>query len=140
MKRTLVLLLWAISFTAAAQSEALKNKISQSADKIEGQVIAWRRDFHEHPELGNNEVRTADIVAKHLRSLGIEVKDEKHADEKFYDELLNKSEVDINESPIIQLVNQILLTAVKTDASDIHIDPTVLEHFQQFQYGDQVLL
>ena len=74
MKRTLVLLLWAVSFTAAAQSEALKTKISQSADKIEGQVIAWRRDFHEHPELGNNEVRTADIVAKHLRSLGIEVK------------------------------------------------------------------
>ena len=43
------------------------------------------------------------------------------------DILLNKSEVDVNESPIIQLVNQILLTAVKTDASDIHIDPTDIE-------------
>lgn len=65
--------------------------------------------------------------SKTLKSLGIEVKDEKKADEKFYDELLNKSEVDVNESPIIQLVNQILLTAVKTDASDIHIDPTDIE-------------
>ncbi len=65
--------------------------------------------------------------SKTLKSLGIEVKDEKQADEKFYDELLNKSEVDVNESPIIQLVNQILLTAVKTDASDIHIDPTDIE-------------
>jgi len=39
-------------------------------------VIAWRRDFHEHPELGNNEFRTASIIAKHLQSLGIEVKTE----------------------------------------------------------------
>jgi amidohydrolase len=38
------------------------------------QVIAWRRDFHQHPELGNRETRTAGIVAEHLRSLGFEVK------------------------------------------------------------------
>ena len=39
------------------------------------QVITWRRDFHEHPELGNREVRTAKIVADYLRSLGIEVRE-----------------------------------------------------------------
>jgi len=33
------------------------------------QLIAWRRDLHEHPELGNREVRTAAIVAAHLRAL-----------------------------------------------------------------------
>jgi amidohydrolase len=38
-------------------------------------VIAWRRDFHEHPELGNQEIRTAGIIAAHLKSLGIEVKE-----------------------------------------------------------------
>jgi amidohydrolase len=38
-------------------------------------VIAWRRDIHEHPELGNNEYRTAKLIADHLRSLGIEVKE-----------------------------------------------------------------
>lgn len=37
-------------------------------------VIAWRRDFHEHPELSNREVRTSGIVAEHLRRLGLEVK------------------------------------------------------------------
>ena len=62
------------STTAFAQNDALKNKANQSADKIESKVITWRRDFHEHPELGNNEVRTAGIIAKHLQSLGIEVK------------------------------------------------------------------
>ena len=35
-------------------------------------VIADRRDFHENPELGYQEVRTAGIVADRLRSLGVE--------------------------------------------------------------------
>lgn len=63
-----------LAIPAFSQNDALKAKVSQSADKIEQKVIAWRRDFHEHPELGNHETRTADIVAKHLQSLGIEVK------------------------------------------------------------------
>jgi amidohydrolase len=37
------------------------------------QLVAWRRDFHQHPELGFQERRTAGIVADHLRSLGLEV-------------------------------------------------------------------
>jgi amidohydrolase len=36
-------------------------------------VVAWRRDIHQHPELGNREFRTAELIAKHLQSLGIEV-------------------------------------------------------------------
>jgi amidohydrolase len=36
-------------------------------------VIAWRRDLHEHPELGNRETRTAKIVADQLRRLGLTV-------------------------------------------------------------------
>ncbi|TMI88383.1 MAG: amidohydrolase [Bacteroidetes bacterium] len=51
------------------------SKINAAADKIESKCIAWRRDIHEHPELGNNEYRTAKIIADHLRSLGIEVKE-----------------------------------------------------------------
>ncbi|QMS85929.1 GspE/PulE family protein [Candidatus Xianfuyuplasma coldseepsis] len=64
---------------------------------------------------------------KTLKSLGIEVKEKKKEDEKFYEELLQDTEGDSNESPIIQLVNQILLTAVKSEASDIHIDPSDIE-------------
>jgi amidohydrolase len=38
----------------------------------EAQVIAWRRDLHQHPELGNREFRTAGMVADHLRALGLD--------------------------------------------------------------------
>jgi amidohydrolase len=58
---------------ANAQKAEAQTTISAAADKIEQKVIGWRRDIHEHPELGNREVRTADLVAKHLQSLGIEV-------------------------------------------------------------------
>ena len=39
------------------------------------QVIAWRRDIHEHPELSNQEVRTGKLVADALRKIGIEVRE-----------------------------------------------------------------
>jgi amidohydrolase len=48
--------------------------IDAAVAAIEPKVIEWRRDFHTHPELSNREVRTAGIVAKHLRALGLEVK------------------------------------------------------------------
>ncbi|MGE0668279.1 MAG: amidohydrolase [Sphingomonadales bacterium] len=41
---------------------------------VDARVIAWRRDIHQHPELGNRETRTAKIVADHLRSLGMAVR------------------------------------------------------------------
>jgi amidohydrolase len=74
MKKIFLQTLLLIATSAFAQNDALINKASQAADKIESKVIAWRRDIHEHPELGNNEYRTAGIIAKHLQSLGIEVK------------------------------------------------------------------
>lgn len=54
----------------------LKEKMDEKAHEIESKVIEWRRDFHEHPELGNEEVRTAGIVAAHLKALGMEVEEE----------------------------------------------------------------
>ena len=63
------------SFHSSAQKKDLTAQINGASDKIESKTIAWRRDFHEHPELGNHEFRTAKIVADHLRSLGIEVKE-----------------------------------------------------------------
>jgi amidohydrolase len=46
--------------------------IAEAAERIEPRVIAWRRDLHQNPELGNREVRTARIVADHLRALGFD--------------------------------------------------------------------
>lgn len=48
----------------------LHRLLDASAAAIEDRMIAWRRDFHLHPELGNQEVRTAGIVARHLREIG----------------------------------------------------------------------
>src|SRR5690554_1603011 len=41
--------------------------------ELEQQVIKWRRDFHQHPELSNREFRTARVVAEQLESFGLEV-------------------------------------------------------------------
>jgi amidohydrolase len=53
---------------------AMHDRIDRRATEVMPKVIAWRRDFHQHPELGNREVRTGKIVADHLRSLGMEVR------------------------------------------------------------------
>jgi amidohydrolase len=54
--------------TASSLAAALDDSIAG----IEAQVIAWRRDLHANPELGNREFRTAGIVAEHLKSLGFD--------------------------------------------------------------------
>ena len=57
-----------------AAPPALERRIDEAAARVEASVIATRRDIHEHPELGNREVRTSKIVEDKLRALGIEVK------------------------------------------------------------------
>lgn len=75
MQKSLVTsLLLVYTSLASTQSVAdkLKTKAFSAADKIEPKCIEWRRDFHQNPELGNREFRTAKIIATHLKSLGIE--------------------------------------------------------------------
>ena len=55
----------------AADAAALE----AAAKAVDARAIEWRRDLHQHPELGNREVRTAGIVAAHLRKLGMEVEE-----------------------------------------------------------------
>ena len=76
MRQFLVPLFLLQSFVLFSQKPTdLIAKINEAADKIENKCIVWRRDLHEHPELGNSEFRTAKIIAAHLRSLGLEVKE-----------------------------------------------------------------
>jgi hypothetical protein len=56
---------------AAAPTDA---EIARRVDQVMTKVVAWRRDIHEHPELGYQEKRTAALVADHLRKLGYEVR------------------------------------------------------------------
>jgi amidohydrolase len=70
-------ILFILSIQLHAQSDVakLKERVSTAADKIEAKCIAWRRDIHQHPELGNREFRTAKLISDHLKKLGIEVKE-----------------------------------------------------------------
>jgi amidohydrolase len=71
-KRTLAILLSLLGSgsadpVASAEPAALDATLRAVAPK----VVAWRRDLHQHPELGNREFRTAERIAKHLRALGL---------------------------------------------------------------------
>ena len=58
--------------SAASDAAALRAAVAESAAAIEDRVIAWRRDIHQNPELGNREFRTAALVAEHLRATGLD--------------------------------------------------------------------
>jgi amidohydrolase len=72
MRNTLLaaLLLAALPFSAHAADP----EVDAAAKSVDAKVLAWRRDIHQHPELGNRETRTAKLVADQLRALGLEVK------------------------------------------------------------------
>jgi amidohydrolase len=61
------------SLAQSSQPDALATAIDRTTKEILPQVVTWRRDFHQHPELGMQEVRTSKIVADHLRGLGLDV-------------------------------------------------------------------
>jgi metal-dependent amidase/aminoacylase/carboxypeptidase family protein len=51
----------------------LSKQIKTTTDQISSEMVDIRRDIHSHPELANKESRTAEIVARYLRSYGLEV-------------------------------------------------------------------
>ncbi|MCW8193172.1 amidohydrolase [Proteobacteria bacterium 005FR1] len=68
----LVIAAVAAPFTTAV-GQTLTDKVLAQAEVLHDKAITWRHDIHQHPELGNQETRTAAIIAEHLRSLGMEV-------------------------------------------------------------------
>lgn len=58
----------------AQQAAPFAPQTESAIQTVLPRMIAWRRDIHEHPELSYEEVRTARLVAQHLRSLHIEVR------------------------------------------------------------------
>ncbi|MFN3352224.1 MAG: amidohydrolase [Brevundimonas sp.] len=63
----------AVALPAAAQVPAAD--VARAVEAVTPDVVAWRRDLHQHPELGFAETRTAGVVAAHLRALGLEVRE-----------------------------------------------------------------
>jgi len=74
MKQFFFLTLLLSCFFANGQKNNYRPVINKMVNAIEQKVIDWRHDIHQNPELGNRETRTAALVAKHLKSLGMEVK------------------------------------------------------------------
>jgi amidohydrolase len=74
-----LLVLAAVTLPSAGQlggqsPARLTAELDSRAKAVESKVVAWRRDIHQHPELGNRETRTAKLVAEHLTKLGLEVR------------------------------------------------------------------
>ena len=63
-----------VAMATPAGAQTFDKAVFAAAKAVQPKVIEWRRDIHEHPELGNNEVRTSKLVADHLRKLGFEVR------------------------------------------------------------------
>ena len=64
MKAIIALFLLTLSVSYA------QNSIEQDIIDIEDKLIEWRRHFHQNPELSNQEFKTAEKIAEHLKSLG----------------------------------------------------------------------
>jgi amidohydrolase len=74
MRRIFYWLSIALLAACAARAEP-RSEIAARVAAVEARVIETRRDIHRHPELGFQEKRTAALVAKRLRSLGIAVRE-----------------------------------------------------------------
>lgn len=65
-----------VTFLAGGAFEThaqIQQKIESKAATLTDKVVSWRRDFHQNPELGNREFKTAEKITAHLKSLGLEV-------------------------------------------------------------------
>ena len=62
-----------LALPVSAQEAVPLESIDSLSAAVSAQVVAWRRDFHQNPELSNREFRTAGIVAENLAGLGMEV-------------------------------------------------------------------
>ena len=75
MRRTQLLAVSALMLAALpAGADVSDAALDAAARAVEPQVLAWRRDIHQNPELGNREFRTSKLVAEQLGSLGLEVR------------------------------------------------------------------
>jgi amidohydrolase len=74
MKPVFTVLLVCLIGAPAAMAVTDAADLDASITALTPKVVAWRRDIHAHPELGNREFRTAGLVAEHLEGLGMEVR------------------------------------------------------------------
>ncbi|HEX8392808.1 MAG TPA: amidohydrolase, partial [Longimicrobium sp.] len=59
---------------AAARAQDADARVAAEVQRLTPRITEIRHDLHRNPELSNREVRTAGLVAAHLRALGMEVR------------------------------------------------------------------
>ncbi|TAD85194.1 MAG: amidohydrolase [Bacteroidetes bacterium] len=74
MKPLTLLLAIVAGASMAAQAQDLPSKTAGLIAQVKPKLITWRRQIHQNPELGNREFMTGEMIAAHLRKLGIEVR------------------------------------------------------------------
>jgi amidohydrolase len=62
-----------ILFPQLALAQSPGTALDKNIAAIRQQVIEWRRQIHQHPELSNREFKTAEMIAAYLKSLGLTV-------------------------------------------------------------------
>jgi amidohydrolase len=68
---TLVSTLFVPTAAAWLRAEDLTARVGRLVQAVAPQVIQWRRDIHAHPELGNREQRTGQVIAERLHAMGV---------------------------------------------------------------------
>ncbi len=69
----LFLIVVLVAFTNPPKKSKLQAKVESLAEQVEAKTIEWRHHLHQNPELSNREFKTAEYIAAHLKSLGLEV-------------------------------------------------------------------
>ncbi|KAF1715635.1 N-acyl-L-amino acid amidohydrolase [Pseudoxanthomonas yeongjuensis] len=71
---SLCALLFTLLLADAASAQSQNSMAMKVLQHLQPKIVEWRRDIHQHPELGTHEIRTAKLVADQLRALGLEPK------------------------------------------------------------------
>ncbi|OGT93254.1 MAG: hypothetical protein A2083_03315 [Gemmatimonadetes bacterium GWC2_71_9] len=72
--RSMGLALVLVAAAQAAHAQTDDARVRAAVERVTPQIVELRHQIHQNPELGNREFRTAELVASHLRALGLEVR------------------------------------------------------------------
>jgi len=67
------LLAASLAVPAHAAAQSADARVGAAVERFAPAIVEARHRIHQNPELGNREFKTAEMVARHLRSLGMEV-------------------------------------------------------------------